>query len=199
MGKQNLHPGHSVQHKPLSPADYAYLYMLTREAVPLDFDCGQLCGRACCQPGKKENLGVYLFPGEEIMFSGNEDWCRWELHNPRHYRFPASWREPVHFLLCRRQCEREKRPLACRFYPLAPHTLRGGTLLLIYDPTPLPYRCPIVDQQIPLRPDFIATVSRAWLFMLRDRRIYDLVVEDSRYRERHLHSAPVIVWQKKIF
>ncbi|MFZ5647030.1 MAG: hypothetical protein ACOY30_05355 [Bacillota bacterium] len=173
---------------------YRYLYQLTNNVTPLEDDCGLLCGSVCCRPDHKNSLGVYLFPGEESLFPGDEEWFTREYHDPCEHGFPDNWKEPVHFLKCCGPCDREKRPLACRFFPLAPHLLSDGTLLLTYETARLPYRCPLVYKKIPLKEDFIEKVALSWSLLLEDIRIRRLVDEDSRERERNLSAIPAIIW-----
>lgn len=168
----------------LTKADYQHLYRITSLVTPLDRDCGTLCGRACCKPGQRDELGIYLFPGEECMFTRQENWLLWEEQDPREYEFPASWPHPVYFIRCTGPCPRRVRPLACRFFPLAPHLQQDGSLLLIYETLQLPYSCPLIHQTLPLQRDFITTTGAAWDILLRDHRIRDLVEEDSRDREQ---------------
>lgn len=163
--------------------DYAYLYAITERITPLDSDCGALCGSRCCRPHPKKVLGMYLFPGEEIMFSGQEHWLEYEKHDPLLYDFPDNWTYPVTFVKCLRPCPRQARPLSCRLFPLAPHLLQDDTLLIIHETMKLPYRCPLISKKMPLREDFIDTVALSWRELLKDHRIYRLVAEDSRRRE----------------
>ncbi len=174
----------------LTPDTYRYLYKITAQPTPLKKNCGELCGRACCKPGKHGELGIYLFPGEEAMFTRSEDWLTWEEHDPVKYDFPASWPAPVYFVSCNGSCPRDMRPLACRFFPLALHLHRDGTMQLIYETLELPYSCPLITGNMPLEPEFIRIVGKAWKIMLQDRRIRDLVEEDSRQREED--GLPVV-------
>lgn len=173
--------------------DYNYLYALTANVTPLDSDCGLLCGSICCRPDRKNTLGVYLFPGEEALFSRDESWFSRECHDPAKHDFPENWTTPVHFIKCRAPCPREARPLACRFFPLAPHLLSDGTLLLIHETARLPYKCPLIARNIPLRGDFTGAVALAWRELLLDPRIRRLVEEDSRERERSLPAIPAVL------
>ena len=50
---------------------YGYLYSLLDDVTPLKADCGALCDGACC---KGDDAGMYLFPHEEVMYSGREKW-----------------------------------------------------------------------------------------------------------------------------
>lgn len=173
--------------------DYQKLYQLTSAVTPLKNDCGVLCGSICCRAGDNQSLGVYLFPGEECMFTGREDWLQWELRDPAGDDFPRSWKSPVHFVRCTSPCPREKRPLSCRFFPLAPHLLRDGTLFLIHETLPVPYSCPLIEKKMSLQVEFIDTVALCWKEMLKDPRLLALVKMDSQDREKE-EIRPHIVW-----
>ena len=166
-----------------SVIDYHELYRLSEKVTPLQSDCGLLCGKLCCQPGKDVNLGMYLFPGEEVMYTGEEDWLKWEQREPADDYFPASWVKPLYFVSCTKPCPRANRPLSCRFFPLAPHILYNKTLLLIHETMTLSYKCPLILEDEPLNKDFIEMVGQCWRILLTDSRIRDLVVMDSRDRE----------------
>jgi len=172
--------------------DYRQLYRLSHRITPLKGDCGELCGKACCQPRKNTDLGMYLFPGEEIMFSGRENWLHWEQRQPDKDNFPASWQTPLYFIICTKPCPRANRPLSCRFFPLAPHLTSDGTLLLIRETMPLPYTCPLIAQQTPLEANFVGMVEQCWRLLLQDPRIRDLVVLDSREREEDGHQPSIV-------
>ena len=178
----------------LQYVDYQRLYRLTNLVTPLEDDCGLLCGSVCCRPDRQNSLGVYLFPGEESLFPDNQDWFTREVHDPVDYDFPENWLSPVHFIKCSRTCPRERRPLACRFFPLAPHLLSDGSLILTHETAPLPYICPLAAQNINLRLDFIETMALAWKTLLKDPRIRSLVEEDSREREISFNNIPPILW-----
>ncbi|WP_031515039.1 hypothetical protein [Desulfofalx alkaliphila] len=177
--------------------DYKELYKITREVTPLQEDCGLLCGGICCRPDKDNTIGMYLFPGEEVMFTGDEDWLVWEHFHPEEDDFPPSWSYPVYFIKCTRSCPREKRPLSCRFFPLAPHLLSDNTLLLIHETVQLPYRCPLITKRIPLREDFIQVVAYCWQQLLKDGRIRDLVKMDSQDREKYGQKPYILWWENK--
>jgi hypothetical protein len=173
--------------------DFNALYQKTSSITPLADDCGRLCGSICCLPDKENSLGIYLLPGEETMFTGNEDWLQWELRHPEEDDFPSNWVYPVYFLRCLKPCPRDRRPLSCRFFPLAPHLLPDNTLLLIYETLPLPYSCPLIENKIPLKKDFITTVAACWQELLKEPRIRALVEMDSRDREKAC-LQPIVLW-----
>ena len=53
--------------------DYKYLYKKLNKRTPLKTDCGALCSNACCIDTDGEELGMYLFPYEEEMFLGKDN------------------------------------------------------------------------------------------------------------------------------
>lgn len=90
----------------------------TQSLTPLRFDCGRLCGAACCQ-GNEAGRGMLLYPGEAAVQS-----------------FPASWRRervtlpgygPAPLICCNGSCDRAGRPLACRVFPLGPRLREDGS------------------------------------------------------------------------
>lgn len=171
---------------------YPYLYKISACVTPLASDCGVLCDSICCRTNEKDSLGIYLFPGEEKMFTGKEEWLQWEKHDRDEQLFPTSWPETVYFVKCTKPCPRELRPLACRFFPLTAHLNKKSGLQLIYETISLPYSCPLIENKIPLQKEFIETVARCWEILLSDYRIKDLVEEDSRERETYNQKIEII-------
>jgi len=159
------------------------IFRLLDEVSPIDGDCGQLCGAACCTC-QGADMGMYLLPGEDKIYTREEEWLSWEHCRAEDYEFPESWHGKVYFLKCKNApfCDRKKRPLQCRTFPLAPHLDEDGALFLIYHSSPLPYECPLITQQIPLNRDFIEATYSAWLQLIQDPLIYDLVEMDSDFR-----------------
>ena len=81
--------------------------------TPMLSDCGALCGAACCQPDEDGQGGVYLFPGEEALLEN----CGWGRIEPDAF---------APMLVCAGPCDRERRPLACRMFPLTPACGKDG-------------------------------------------------------------------------
>ncbi len=79
-------------------------YSILRKCTPLDFDCGMLCGGKCCKGDEK--TGMLLFPGEENLIDPNINVIETENGDK--------------LAVCNGTCDRNKRPLACRIYPLFP-------------------------------------------------------------------------------
>ncbi len=104
----------------ISPEEFGWAYARLSKLTPLKSDCGDLCGKSCCK-GLDERAGMYLFPGEEAMFSPDMDWLALDWHLVSEREFCPSWEgsiEKVGFVVCRGTCPRDQRPLACRLFPL---------------------------------------------------------------------------------
>ncbi|MFZ5596554.1 MAG: hypothetical protein ACOY31_06035 [Bacillota bacterium] len=140
------------------------LYSVIDELTPLKSDCGDLCGKKCCRG--EAGQGVFLFPGEEKMFSGEGKW-----YNVVEYRGQeAHYTGRETFILnCLADCPRQERPLFCRLFPLAPYLDENGRLELILDEDAL-FICPLVRQGDiqALDPGFREGVGRVWEELLRN-------------------------------
>lgn len=190
----------------LSKRSFQAIYRFLDKFNPIssreNADCGALCGASCCvcstdpqdqtpRMDSDENadfsMGLYLMPGEEQMYTFDEDWINWGFLQAEDYDFPESWHGKVPFFQCTTPpiCPREKRPLQCRTYPLAPHLDEAGVLYMIYHRDPLPYVCPLVEDPMahPLDPAFVKATWRAWEHLIRDPLIFDMVDLDSQIRE----------------
>lgn len=172
---------------------YLAIYRLLDRVSPLDTDCGSLCNAACCtcggdsqEPeGSDFDLGIYLLPGEDKVFTKKEDWLKWTAEYAEDYEFPESWKGKVFFVRCTTppECPRKWRPLQCRFFPLAPHLDEQDHLRLVLHPGDLPYACPLLRDQLPLNDSFIQATFTVWKRLIKDPLIYDLVRLDSDSRE----------------
>lgn len=181
---------------------YKAIYRLLNKVSPLPSDCGQLCSAACCscggdtidENGLDFDMGIYLLPGEEKLFSRKETWLKWSIENAEDYEFPDSWQGKIYFVRCKTppHCPREIRPLQCRFYPLAPYLTEDEKLRLILSPADLPYRCPLVADNIPLQPSFIKATHTVWKRLIRDPMIRDLVEMDSKELRKSKDEAQLL-------
>ncbi len=169
---------------------YRAMYRLLDRVSPLAEDCGMLCGSACCTCGENDSkdepqLGIYLLPGEEKLFTMREDWLHWTVEDAADFDFPDSWFGRLYFVTCLNapHCPRVLRPLQCRFFPLAPHIDENGALRLILSDLELPYRCPLIAGRMLLTPSFIQASYTVWKHLIRDSLILDLVVYDSSFRQ----------------
>ncbi|MBO8169589.1 MAG: hypothetical protein H0Z35_10450 [Thermoanaerobacteraceae bacterium] len=171
----------------LTKEQFKYIYALTNKVNPVDFDCGTICAKACCnQPG---DLGIYLLPGEEQLIE-NVSWLTFERHRAYEYDFPPSWRgKQVIFAKCSGACQRHLRPIQCRTFPAAPH-IHAGKLYLIRETLELPYHCPLLE--CTLKREYLHNLHQAWKLLIRAPLIKDLVAWDSRNRMERNVTISVI-------
>lgn len=161
---------------------YRAIYRLLNRVSPVPFDCGQICGAACCTAADfDDELGILLLPGEEKIHDRRADWMTWNTLRTDEYEFPESWRGSAYFVRCKTppHCHREMRPIQCRTFPLMPIITDDGELELIYNDTELPYCCPMIEEETELDPRFVKATYTVWKHLIRDPLIYDLVREGS--------------------
>ena len=79
-------------------------YSVLRSVTPLTVDCGKICNGKCCKGDNK--TGMLLFPGEENLIDPDMKVYKNEKGDS--------------FAVCDGTCDRNRRPLACRIYPLFP-------------------------------------------------------------------------------
>lgn len=140
--------------------------------TPLLRDCGGLCGSACCQPDSGGRGGMLLFPGEEA------------LYDPLPEGFDIQPDREMHgalLLTCRGVCERARRPLACRVFPLA-FGERDGCPDAALDPRAWPV--------CPLMPSGMEGLSER--FVKAARRAAEILWEDPDQRSFIIRQQAVI-------
>ncbi|MBQ6388753.1 MAG: hypothetical protein IJH90_03870 [Mogibacterium sp.] len=165
---------------------YRAIYRLLDRVSPVPFDCGTICGSACCTAADYDDeVGILLLPGEEKIHDRHADWLDWSVLSTDEFEFPDSWHGNVYFVRCKTPplCPRQLRPIQCRTFPLAPHITEDGELQLIYNDADLPYCCPMIEEETELDPRFIQATYTVWKHLIRDPLIYDLVEMDSQARE----------------
>lgn len=108
------------------------MYELLADVTPLRFDCGALCGAACCK-GEEED-GMLLFPGEEGYYRGREDFTV--------RRNDAFGCDEV---VCHGSCRRDERPLSCRIYPYFFYVSKEGRVTVAHDVRAIG-RCPLTKE-----------------------------------------------------
>lgn len=181
----------------ISKRTYKAIYRLLDRVSPIDGDCGQFCGAACCtctyEPDDMEftaegdenadsYMGIYLLPGEEkVHEQENSDWIEWGYIRAEDYEYPDSWHGKVSFIQCKTapQCPRKSRPIQCRTFPLSPYFDENGIFHVIIYSDDLPYVCPLIEEGMKLNDDFIQATYTAWKHLIRDPHIFDLVEMDS--------------------
>ena len=144
--------------------DSAYGFL--KYEVPLKFDCGKMCKRRCCT---EKDKGMMLFPGEEKLFNDNEDFKIITDINKRK------------ILFCNGKCNRQKRPLSCRMYPLFTYTYLEENIVkqkVIYDLRGT-NRCGIIDMNLKIRKKFFYAVKKAGKVLTRDKESLKMLLEIS--------------------
>ena len=205
----------------ISPRTYRAMYRLLDMVNPIDSDCGKLCGAVCCtctyEPedfefsaegdcNADEYMGLFLLPGEEkIHFEDTSedavhgemegDWFKWGYVMAEDYEYPESWTGKVYVMQCKDApvCPREKRPIQCRTFPLAPHIDEDGIFHLIRFSDELPYACPLIDEDMPLNEDFAKATFTVWKHLIKDPLIYDLVEMDSEIRIEEGQEITIVI------
>ncbi len=127
---------------------------LLTDVTPLDTDCGQVCDGRCCRPSA-ESSGMLLLPGEEKLLSDEE--------------FTIVSADGGALLTCNGNCRRERRPFACRVFPLFPYVGESGVVRAVYDPRSFRL-CPLTRNcaHVRLRRDFVRAVRQAGTLLMRD-------------------------------
>ena len=170
---------------------YRAIYRLLDRVSPVPFDCGTICGAACCRTDDPENMGLYLLPGEEKIHDRRDPWLSWELQSTDEYDFPPSWQGNVCYVNCAgpEHCRRSLRPIQCRTFPLKPVLLEEGedrsvpvvyrepgcSLALAWQDESLPYCCPLIESAARLDPAFLHATYTVWKHLIRDPLIRDLI------------------------
>ena len=100
------------------------IYKKLDSVTPVDFDCGSLCGEACCVYDLKnpeEELALYLLPGEELMYEESDSFDLYYFDRDE-IEYPPSWDDVVYLVKCRNppKCDRSIRPIQCRTFG-SPH------------------------------------------------------------------------------
>ncbi len=132
---------------------YAYLENVT----PLRTDCGKLCGGACCKESDVGS-GMYLYPYEINAFSEDSDWFTLTQTTEKY-----DGVHPLILMECSGVCDRRKRPLACRIFPLAPYYDKDGAFSVVIDPRARGL-CPLADNLSPedFTPAFTENVRKVF-------------------------------------
>lgn len=121
---------------------YSVLGLLT----PLEFDCGRLCEGRCCKGG--EGVGMLLFPGEELLIDPNISVITNECGDK--------------VAVCNGICDRKKRPLSCRIYPIFP-IIKDEGIETEFD---VRANCPLVSGEFKIDRRFDKAVRRVGKYLL---------------------------------
>lgn len=176
----------------ITKEDYLRIYEMTDDVFTLDFDCGKLCNNICCTIEKEAKddeyleMVLYLLPGEEELFFENQ-WFEMYYETTDEYEYPDSWKGKVYYVKCSDPpyCDRKRRPIQCRSFPVSPHLDNDNKLHLIYDEDDFSYDCPIVSQKMELSDNFKAKILEMWSMLIEDELIFDLIKIESVQRENN--------------
>lgn len=136
------------------------LYELLAEVTPLAYDCGSLCGAACCKGTDRD--GMILFPGERELFDALPGFS---IRPDDKYGYDE--------LVCGGVCDREVRPLSCRIYPYFFY-VADGAVRVAPDVRAL-RRCPLADSKTALDRTFLRRMRMCAEVIRSDDTLYDFV------------------------
>lgn len=161
--------------------DYNHLYKKLNKRTPLKSDCGILCENACCVDCDGEELGMYLFPGEEEMFL-NKDNFSFEDSDLEFMGKRAK------ILFCKPYCKRNERPLSCRIFPLFPYITKEGELKVIVDPRGRAV-CPLYKRELKdFNSSFVRGVKHIGKILINDDECYEFLFELSRLIDEEIED-----------
>ena len=145
---------------------YKSIYNFYGNTTPLTVDCGKLCDGACCKSDENEETGMYLFPGEEVLFYNNPDF---KIIDSEFFYSEKC----AKILICSGSCKREQRPLSCRIFPIIPY-IKNNDFELIFDPRAKSV-CPLLSL-----PDFSGLDAD---FIKKTKKVVRLLI---KFRETRL-------------
>ena len=137
-------------------------YSVLRRATPLNFDCGKICNGKCCKGDEK--TGMLLFPGEEKLIDPDINVIETENGEK--------------LAVCNGTCDRNRRPLSCRIYPLFPIATEEGEVKVIFD---LRSDCPLKSGEYKYSRGFVKAVRRVGKYLLLNEETaeyYKILVEE---------------------
>ena len=136
------------------------LYELLEDVTPLSWDCGMLCGAACCKGTDRD--GMILFPGERELF---ESMSGFSIHHNERYGYDV--------LVCEGVCEREVRPLSCRIYPYFFYVTEE--FVRVAPDVRAIRHCPLVDDKMVLSRTFLRRMRMCAEVIRMDKNLYDFI------------------------
>ncbi len=137
-------------------------YDILRRETPLRFDCGKLCGGFCCKGD--ENTGMILFAGEEKFLDPS---------------IKIKENDGVKYAVCNGSCNRNKRPLSCRIYPLFPYIKEKNEKKYIEVGLDFRAKCPLTSCEYKFNRRFVKTVGRAGKYLLLNEETAEPLFEIS--------------------
>ena len=74
-----------------------------------------------------------------------------------------------------------------------PHISKDGEFHLVLDATEFPYECPIIENHISFREDFLTETFEVWKTLIKNPLVYDFVDMDSRRRENRKIDFEIVI------
>lgn len=125
-------------------------YSVLKKETPLDFDCGKLCDGRCCKGDNK--TGMILFPGEENLIDDNINVIKDE--------------NGFSVAVCDGTCDRNKRPLSCRIFPVFPVIKNDNGREYVEVEFDVRADCPLLSGEIEINRRFCKAVKRVGKYLL---------------------------------
>ena len=148
-------------------------YALLENVTPLRYDCGKLCGGACCKSDTvniETEGGMSLLPYEDTLIGGFDG-------------FKIKDTQDGKVLICGGKCERFFRPFACRIFPYyARIDESSGRISLRIDPRSVNV-CPMALKKKGTRHSvyFHRNVIRAVRLLMRDEDFKKELIKTSEF------------------
>lgn len=151
---------------------YSKAYQILQTLTPLSQDCGKLCNKSCCQ-GRDPESGMYLYPEEDELQAQNS-FLKILTVDFSNYQCALA--------VCNGECQRTRRPLACRVFPLVPYLSLKNNLILKMDPRAIAI-CPLARN--------LSRFELDRLFVIKAREAFRMLIEDADVKE-------FVSWQSRL-
>lgn len=148
-------------------------YALLEDVTPLKYNCGLLCGGACCKSdtvNSETEGGMSLLPYEDVLIGGCEG-------------FEVKETVDGKVLICDGSCERIFRPFMCRIFPYyASIDTDTGKISLKIDPRSVNV-CPMAVKQKGTRHSvfFHRNAVRAVRLLMKDEDLKKELIKTSEF------------------
>ena len=121
---------------------------------------------------------MYLYPFEEVMFGADTPFADISDSNFK------SGGKYVKFITCDGTCIRDRRPLACRIFPLLPYVDTAGNLQVIYDPRAVDF-CPLEHKKLTRK--FKMQVHKVAHMLFKISETKDFLIAQSRLVDDYIN------------
>ena len=150
------------------------VYSLTDNVTPKKFDCGGLCGSACCKSASyfDNESGMHLLPFEKEYL----------VYRFSNLPFNFIQTENEQLLVCKGSCDRNSRPLSCRIFPYYVNILENQEIKISHDIRAL-HLCPLLISKKYRRKNvyFSRNVKRAYRLLLNEPILKEDIIKTSEF------------------